>query len=295
MTVMVTGASGVVGRALVQRLVRRDEVRACVRDPDAAERIRALGAKVAVGRLDDVGALAEVLRRVYTLIHLVGGPNQADDDATLAANHGSVVTALAAAREAGVERFLLLSVPGAATDAAHPFLRAKGLAEEAVAHSGLEHAIVRATHVYGPGGLWFTSTVEGAITSPPFVVGDGRQSIAPVFVDDVAAVLAAADDADHMVSGTWAIEGPDALTAAALVARLAPDGPAPLPLEPAAAAALLSEGLGAPVSVSAATFFAMPSRADAPNAAEAFGVARTSLAEGLAVTVERAAASRTVG
>ena len=288
MTVMVTGASGVVGRALVERLVRRDEVRVCVRDPRTAEPLRALGAKVAVGRLEDADALAEILRRVYTVIHLVGGPNQVDDEAILAANHGTVVTALAAGREAGVKRFILLSIPGASTEAPHPFLRAKGLAEEAVTQSGLEHAIVRATHAYGAGGLWFRSMVEGATASPPFVVGDGRQSIAPVYADDVAAVLEAADDADHRLSGTWAIEGPDVLTAGDLVARLTTDGVAPIPLEPVAAAVRLSDALGTPVSVMAASFFAAPSRADALDAAEAFGVARTPLANGLAVIVERA-------
>jgi uncharacterized protein YbjT (DUF2867 family) len=115
MTVMVTGASGPLGHALIPRLLERDEVRAAVRRPEAAAPLRAMGAKVTVGRLDDADALAEVLRRVYTVIHLVGGANQPDDDALLAANHGSVVTALAAAREAEVRRFVLVSVPGAST------------------------------------------------------------------------------------------------------------------------------------------------------------------------------------
>ena len=48
MTVMVTGASGVLGHAVVSALLARDEVRATVRRPAAAEPLRALGAKVAV-------------------------------------------------------------------------------------------------------------------------------------------------------------------------------------------------------------------------------------------------------
>ena len=58
MTVMVTGASGPLGHALIPRLVARDEVRAAVRRPETAGALRAMGAKVTVGRLDDTDALA---------------------------------------------------------------------------------------------------------------------------------------------------------------------------------------------------------------------------------------------
>ncbi len=288
---MVTGASGLVGRTVVPLLLAHDEVRACVRNPHSAQPLRELGAKVAVGRMDDADALAEILRRVYTLIHLVGGPNQANDDEAFAANHGSVLTAVAAAREAGVRRFILVSAPGAAVDAEHPYLRAKGLAEEAVVNSGLEYVIVRAAHVYGLGGLWFTSIVEGSIASPPFVVGDGAQVLAPVFVHDLAAVLAAADDRGGDLRGTWAVEGPDVISAADLVALLAAGDATPTPLTPDEAAVRLTEALGTPVWPAATTLFARSSRADGPDAAAAFDVERTTLADGLRITMERATSS----
>lgn len=293
MTVMVVGASGLIGRALVPLLVRKDEVRASVRRPEAADGLRAVGAKVAVGPFDDADALAEILKRVYTVIHLVGGPNQPDDDAVLAANHGSVMTALAASREAGVRRFVLVSATGASIDASNPYLRAKGLAEEAVSNSGMEHAIVRSTHAYGVGGLWLAATVEGATASPPFVVGDGSQSVAPIFAGDVATVLAAADDRDGRLEGTWAFEGPDAVTMAELVTILATTGSdPPVPIDPHEAAARLSDGLGMLVSETAAELFSLPSRADAPDAGEAFGVERTALVDGLHATARLAAAER---
>jgi len=289
MTVMVTGASGMIGRALVPLLVRNDEVRACVGRPETADALRAAGAKVAVGRFDDADALAEILKRVFTLIHLVGGPSQVDDDAVLWANHGSVITALAAAREAGVRRFVLLSATGASVDSSNPYLRAKGLAEEAVANSGMEHAIVRSTHAYGLGGAWLAATVEGATASPPFVIGDGSQSVAPVFVDDVAAALAAADDSEAVLEGTWALEGPDAVAMADLVALLsAPDAEPPVPLDPTEATSRL-ETAGTPISLTAAELFALPSRADAPDAAAAFRVTRTTLAYGLRTIAEQTA------
>jgi len=282
-----------IGRALVPLLVRKDEVRACVRRPEAADHVRGMGAKVAVGPFDDADALAEILKRVYTVVHLVGGPNQADDDAVLAANHGSVVTALAASREAGVRRFVLVSSTGAAVDASNRYLRAKGLAEEAVANSGLEHAIVRSTHAYGVGGLWLASAVAAATASPPFVVGDGSQLLAPVFAGDVAAVLAAADDRDGHLEGTWALEGPDVLTMSELVTLLAvPGAPAAVSLTARETAARLTEELGTPVSPTTADLYALPSRADAPDASEAFGVERTTLAYGLHALARTASAER---
>ena len=65
-----------------------------------------------------------------------------------------------------------------------------------------------------------------------------------------------------------------------------------MPLSPREAAARLTDGLGTPVSPTAAELFALPSRADAPDAAEAFGVDLTALADGLRARRETAAAER---
>lgn len=289
MTVLVTGASGVVGHAVVKALLARDEVRATVRRPEAAEPLRALGAKVAVRAGMQADELTEILPRCHTLIHLTGGVEQPDPDSLFWANHGSTLIAVQAAKEAGTKRIVLLSVPGADPEHTHPFLRAKGMAEEVVVASGLEHAIVRSTHVYGLGGAWFTALVEGASTSPPFVVGPGTQTIAPIYADDVGAVLAAIDDRGDPVAGIWGLEGPDALTADELVAVLRDDEARPTHADGQAAAAALSRLLEAPVDAVAASFYGMPSRADAPDAAAAFGVRRTPLLEGLRATLSASA------
>jgi NADH dehydrogenase len=287
-TVLVTGASGVVGHALIPRLVRRDEVRACVRRPEAAEALRAMGAKVAVGSFEQADDLVEILRRVVTLIHLTGGPNQPDEATLFDANHGSTLAALGAAREAGVPRFVLVSVPGASPGAEDPFLRAKGLAEEAVATSGLEYAIVRCSHVYGLGGLWFTAVVQAALASPPLAIG-GVEPVAPVLADDVADVLAAAEDrpADPgELGGTWALEGPDSVTPLALTRMLTgEDASEAVVLCPAEAATRLEALLGVPLPRFALDHVLRPLRADAPDAAQRFGVTRSGLVEGLHRTV----------
>jgi uncharacterized protein YbjT (DUF2867 family) len=289
MTVLVAGASGVVGRAVVSALLARDEVRATVRRAEAAEDLRALGAKVAVREGLRADELAEVLPRCDTLVHLTGGVMQPDAEELFAANHGSIAAALDAAQQTGVRRIVFISVPGADPEHTHPFLRAKGLAEEAVAASGLEFAIVRSTHVYGLGGAWFTAFVAGASASPPFVCGPGTQALAPVLADDLGAVIAAIDDRPGVLAGRWGLEGPDALTADRLVSLLRADDEVPTHADGQAAAAALTSLLGRPIDAVTASFFAMPNRADAPDAAAAFGVRRTPLAEGLRSTLAAAA------
>jgi uncharacterized protein YbjT (DUF2867 family) len=286
MTVMVTGASGVLGQTIVRALVSRDEVRATVRRPDAAEPLRSLGAKVAVVPVDEPEDLIEILPRVHTIVHLVGGVNQPSDDEILAANHGSTLAAVAAAKEAGVRRVILLSVPAASIDHAHPFLRAKGLAEEVVLHSGLEHAVLRTSHAFGLGGLWFTCTVMGA--DHAFVIGDGQQRWAPVLADDVAAVIAAIDDHPDPVGGVWSLNGPEVLTADEVFAITAEAGER-THLDPVAAAERLSSLLEIPVSTRATEYFAMSSVDDAPDAADAFGIALTAFEDGLRGVAARVA------
>lgn len=277
---MVTGASGLLGHAIVRALVERDEVRATVRRPEAGEPLRALGAKVAVLSVEEPDELLEILPRVHTLVHLVGGVNQPSDEEILAANHGSALAAVAAAKEAGTRRVILLSVPGASVAHEHPFLRAKGLAEEVVVQSGLEHAVLRSSHAYGLGGLWFAATVMGA--DHGFVIGDGSQRCAPVLASDVARAVAAIDDRRDPVGGTWSLGGPEELTADEVFA-IEGEGREPAHLEAGEAAERLTELLGVPVSARATGLFAMSSVPDSPGAVDAFGVRMTAFDDGLRV------------
>src|SRR5437588_10624341 len=222
MPVVVTGASGLVGRAAVRAFSERSpEVRAYVRRRDAVDALRDLGAKVAVGAVDDIDTLALVMKGAHTACHLVGGLDLPDERAYEWTNLVSVRMALEAAGRARVRRFLFLSYPGASPVAANAYLRCKGAAEEAVAASGIDHVILRCTHVYGPGSRWLGQIARLARGWPSVVLGSGHQRLAPVFVEDVAAVLAAADDRDRATTGTWGLEGPDRVTADELADLLA--------------------------------------------------------------------------
>jgi uncharacterized protein YbjT (DUF2867 family) len=283
--VVVTGANGAVGRALIPVLVERGgEVRAVIRAPASADSLRQMGAKVAVCDLAETETLCVVMRGAHTVCHLAGGLDFADEKAYMAANLGTVQDALEAAGQVEVKRFLLLSYPGASPGSSNAYLRAKGLAEEAVRDSGLEHVILRSTHIYGPGSAWLRE-MRAAATRPlaAIVVGTGAQRLAPVFVEDVAACLAGADDREGVVSGTFGLQGPTVVTADALTDLLAGRRRRKVHLGPTRVRRVAGLG-GRRMSPALAEILAADSLADAPDAAAEFGVELTPLPPGLSAS-----------
>jgi uncharacterized protein YbjT (DUF2867 family) len=282
--VVVTGASGSVARALIPLLVEQgSEVRAVIRDRSRTDPLRHMGAKVAVCSLGHTDILEAVMDGAHTVVHLAGGLDVSGADAAVEYEEANLLTTrwtLEAAAEARVTRFILLSYPGASADSPNAYLAAKGRAEDEVRESGLQHAIVRSTHVFGPGCRWLEEMAAAARQPVALVVGSGRQRIAPAFVGDVAAVLAAADDRQMEVRGTFGLQGPEVLTVDAFVDLLAGRPKRKLHLQPDAARRV-ARLFGRRPAPTLLEVLAADSLADAPDAAAEFGVPMTPLAEGL--------------
>jgi uncharacterized protein YbjT (DUF2867 family) len=253
--ILVTGAGGLVGRAAVAALLRQgvEHVRAVVRDPAQAGELRRLGAKVAVMDAADPDGLAAVMTGVFTACSLTGSLWSRPGEDPYAAVVDPAEVFLAAARSAGARRVVVCTPAALGTTApdGNRHLAAKAEVERLVAGSGLEHAILRCTHVLGPGsrlldllagaekGTGFgpprgapgaagpsggapgtaAGSSDGSAREPVPVPGDGRQRVAPVWVGDVAAAIAAADDAVELAA-TWSLAGPDELPLDALVDTL---------------------------------------------------------------------------
>jgi uncharacterized protein YbjT (DUF2867 family) len=215
--ILVTGAAGLVGRAAVAALLRQgvEHVRAVVRDPAQVPGLRRLGAKVALLEATDPDGLAAAMDGVFSACSLTGGLWSRPGEDPSAAVLDPAEVFLAAATAAGVRRVVACSPAAVATPAAagNPHLAAKAEVERMIAASGLEHVILRCTHVLGPGGRLLDLL---AAAEPVPVPGDGRQRVAPVWVGDVATAIAAADDAVELTA-TWSMSGPTELTFDALV------------------------------------------------------------------------------
>ena len=116
-----------------------------------------------------------------------------------------------AASRAGVRHIVHISVINAAGDAPTPYFRAKAAVEQALAESGISHAIVRPTVTFGPDDILLNNLAWTLRRLPVFgIPGDGRYPIQPVHIDDIAdlAVLAGSLPSGTIVDAA----GPDTFT-----------------------------------------------------------------------------------
>ena len=203
MPVLVTGATGVVGRALIPKLLASGgQVRVYVRR-DVPE-FRSIGVHVAVGEADHEGKLEAALEQVHTLVHLVGGPLLEGLTTIEWLNLETTQVALRAAENADVRRVLFLSHLGADEESDHLYLVTKARAEDEIRKAPMEHVILRCAPILGPGSV-FTGFLESGVVR-------GQQRVTPVAAEDVAEALVAADTREAELRGTWELGGPDVLT-----------------------------------------------------------------------------------
>jgi uncharacterized protein YbjT (DUF2867 family) len=223
MTVLVTGGTGFIGPHVVHALRARDlTVRVLVRDTRRGSRAAAWGAELVQGDVTDPASLARATNGVDTVVHLVaiikGAP--ADFERIMAQGTRDLV---AAAREAGVRRFVLASALGLdeRTKDAVPYYHAKWEMEQAVTESGLVHVIFRPSFVFGKDGGVLPTFVRLARFAPVTpIVGSGAQRLQPIWIDDLAEYFAQAVDHPGAANRTFDVGGPDAPTWNEFWARL---------------------------------------------------------------------------
>ncbi|WP_413752658.1 NAD(P)-dependent oxidoreductase [Streptomyces sp. R-74717] len=113
MSILVTGATGEVGRRFVPRLMQRaapgDTVRVIVRDEERGAPFAALGAEVATGDLRDPEAVRKALAGADAVVNIAAAFRGVPDDEAWAVNHAAAVALGRAALEAGTRRFVQIS------------------------------------------------------------------------------------------------------------------------------------------------------------------------------------------
>jgi uncharacterized protein YbjT (DUF2867 family) len=222
MTVLVTGGTGFVGPKIVHALRAADRpVRVLARRPEKHERLRAWGCEIVQGDMTDTESLRRAVAGVEAVVHLVSLPPFAAPSATKRVMEQGTRDLVAAATEAGVRRFVLMSALGVReeTKDLSGYNHAKWDAEQAVQESGLEHTIFRPSFIFGRDGGLLPGLVRLTRWSPVTPIPSARR-MQPIWVDDVAAYFTSALEIGTKGNGTWELGGPDQVTWSELLDRL---------------------------------------------------------------------------
>ena len=217
--ILVTGASGFVGRHVVRALASGAHVRAMVRTARGAAALDGVDCELVRGDVTDPASLRVAARGMRTIVHLVaiveGSP--AAFERVMAAGTGNL---LEAARESGVRRIVLMSALGTGPGATVPYFRAKWAAEQAVAACGIDHDVLRPSFVFGTdgGALPRFARIARLFPLTP-VIGPGTQRVQPIWIDDLVRAVQLAVDAEG-TNGPIELGGPEAVTWSELWRRL---------------------------------------------------------------------------
>jgi NADH dehydrogenase len=207
--ILVTGATGTVGKALVPLLLERgDEVRVLVRDPRGLGRLR-VEVRLALGDLADLAdprVRRQALRGADTVIHLAATIRDQPRARIEELNGLATARLLRAAEEQSVERFVFFSALGATEFQRTRFFRAKALAERAVAQSELATTVFALSIVYDRDDPWVTIMRRLALLPVLPISGSGQAAYQPIWAHDVArcvvgALSSAAGSTRHELAG----------------------------------------------------------------------------------------------
>ena len=149
--ILVTGATGFVGRAVVRRLTNEQHETTCLLRPSRREQRLATGVSFCTvsASMNDLPALRTAMQNVEVIVHMTG-EEDLDREGILRDHVQDTANLITAAQEAGVQRFIYLSHTEADRTSAYPLLRARGEGEALVRESGLNTTILRAPLIYGP-------------------------------------------------------------------------------------------------------------------------------------------------
>ena len=214
--ILVSGATGFIGRALVRHLSESGlQVRVLLRSSPQSPRLpRGVPVEVAVASLNDERAVGAALRGVDQIYHLVSAGSEGRRGNLLKTDiEGTRILAQVAAN-AGIERLIYLSHIGADRASAFPIQKAKGISEEHIRKSGVPYTILRSSVVFGPEDRFTNKLAQLLRTAPGFfpIPSDGRTLLQPVWVEDLVTCLLWALQNPEMVNKTYEVGGGEYFT-----------------------------------------------------------------------------------
>ena len=218
-TVVITGALSYTGKYVTRLLLSRGyKIRTLTYHP---ERVNPFGDKVQVFPFNfgDPDQLTESLLGASTLINTywVRFPR---GTSTFESAVQNTRTLIGAAKDAGVKRIVHVSIANPSLESKLGYYKGKAQLEQAVRESGLSYTILRPTVIFGLEDILINNLAWFVRRFPVFgIPGDGRYSIRPIYVEDMARLIADAAERDE--NAVLGAVGPETYTFEELVRQIA--------------------------------------------------------------------------
>lgn len=227
-THVVTGAYGYTGKYIARQLLARGHAVKTL--TNSTDRENEFGGRVPPEPLcfEDPDRLVRSLRgaRVLYNTYWVRFDHTRFDHDTAVRN---TLVLFDAAKRAGVERVVHVSITNPSEDSALPYFSGKARLERALADSGLSHAILRPTVVFGTEDILVNNIAWMLRTFPVFAVfGDGSYRLRPIYAGDLARL--AAEQGEQRENVVIDAVGPETFTYRELVRTVGETIGAPRPI-----------------------------------------------------------------
>lgn len=215
MKILLTGATGFVGRHLAQALeAAGHQVTAAVRTPAKAQRLSPSLATVAI---DFNQALtpehwADAVAGQQAVVNAVGILRESSRQTFQNLHHRAPAALFSAAAAAGVQRIIQVSALGADDHAQTAYQRTKKAADDHLLSLGVPAAVLLPSVVFGPGSgsaRMFTTMARLPIIPLP---GDGQQHVQPIHIHDLTDAVVELLEQTPMTTGRLPFVGPEALS-----------------------------------------------------------------------------------
>jgi uncharacterized protein YbjT (DUF2867 family) len=206
MRIAITGGTGFVGRHLAERL-------------DSAETV-VISRRTGID-IDDADALAAAFSGCDAVVHAAGINREIGDQTFQRVHVDGTRAVVEAARRAGVKRIVMVSFLRARPDCGSGYHETKWAAEELIRQSGIDHTILKASMIYGPGDHMVDHVSRAVKTWPVFAtVGFRERTVRPIPIADFVEVMLAAADG-RVAEQTVAVMGAEELPLGEAVRRIA--------------------------------------------------------------------------
>ena len=213
--ILITGATGYIGRHLVSRLVDQGERPRClVRNTSrAASILPADKVELVEGDTTQPASLEAAVQGVDTIVHaafITADQKQSAGNSYEKTNVQGTSNLIKAAKNAGVKRIIEIGGLGTRPDKPGSYMQGRYLAEKMLKDSGLDWTIIQPSVLFGKNAP-FIKGLSGLISSAPVVplIGGGKVLFQPIYVEDVVTVIVKTlEDPARTTGKTFTIGGP---------------------------------------------------------------------------------------